>query len=111
MKATFNRSSLNKLLGILLCVYLHRSHAIKRHILSVSYSNYAKNRRQKKRLPWSSVNNMLNDTQFRHTFRMKRECFTILCENITYESIKEGLKRLYNEELKSVPQELKSVPQ
>ena len=37
---------------------------------------------RKKSVPWSSVDSMLNNRQFRRMFRMTRECFELLCEKI-----------------------------
>ena len=62
-----------KLVALLLCVYLHKLQRHTEHELSVAISNHAKARRKKKRIPWSYIDNMLNDRQFRRTFRMTRE--------------------------------------
>ena len=83
MKNTLDKSITIKLLALLLCAYIHQSQQlIKEREQSVAISNHAKARRKKKRIPWSYVDNMLNDRQFRRMFRMTRECFALLCENI-----------------------------
>ena len=83
MKNTLDRSTTIKLLALLLCAYIHQSQQlIKEHKQSVAILNHAKAWRKKKRIPWSYVDNMLNDRQFRRMFRMTRECFALLCENI-----------------------------
>ena len=65
MKTPLDRRTINKLLDIILCVYIQRSHQLRKHALSVHLSNHAKGRRPKKRIPWSYVDSMLNDRQFR----------------------------------------------
>ena len=82
MKSPICRPSMNKLLGVLLIVYLQRSQQLQQKELSFVLSNNAKQRRPKKRVPWSSVDSMLNNRQFRRMFRMTRECFELLCEKI-----------------------------
>ena len=44
-------------------------------------SKYAKKRRVKKRIKWSTVGERISDKQFRRMFRMTRKCFAELCMN------------------------------
>ena len=49
----------------------------------VILSNIAKKRQKKSRIPWSSVDARISDKQFRRMFRMTRDCFSLLCQDIT----------------------------
>ena len=43
--------------------------------------NVAK-RRKKMGIPWSDINQRLSNPQFHRIFRMTRDCYTLLCNNI-----------------------------
>ena len=45
-------------------------------------STLAKNRRKKERITWSKVNERISNMQFRQMFRMTRDCFQMLCQEI-----------------------------
>ena len=75
-----------QLLALLLCICSYEMTQIKLHqaaaIIAAEKSAIAKSRRKKSRIPFSQVDNMLNDRQFRRMFRMTRECFALLSDKI-----------------------------
>ena len=49
---------------------------------SASLSAAALNRRKKRRIIWSEINDRISDNHFRRMFRMNRNCFKLLCQKI-----------------------------
>ena len=83
---TFDRNTTVRLLVLLLSLCAYRTNERLEYkasaLVSAKASADAKKRRKKKRIPWSHVDQMLNERQFRRMFRMTRECFALLCEKI-----------------------------
>ena len=74
-----------QLLTILLCICSYEMKQIKIRqadvIIAAEKTAIAKFRRKKKRIPFSQVDNMLNDCQFQRMFLMTREYFALLCDS------------------------------
>ena len=51
---------------------------------SYKISKYAHNRRNKERMLWSIVNDIISDVEFWRMFRMNRDWFNSLCHHIIY---------------------------
>ena len=81
-----DRNTTLHMLALLLCLCAFKSKKLREHEASMSASAnasaHAKKRRPIKRVPWSHVDSMLNERQFRRMFRMTRECFHLLCDKI-----------------------------
>ena len=95
MKTGISRTNINNIVLILISLYLCSYYSIlKENEKRSAISSRATSRRGKVRKPWSYVDDILSDRQFRRMFRMTRECFDLLVDKI---KISIGEKRFKSE--------------